>query len=341
MTNADSENLITGVSDVKSANAKNDNKRHTGRVLLVVVLALVVLASLFLYLESVGSVATEFADRIAVKTYLRRHYGAEAGEFTVRFTGYDQVRERYEYECGCAGGTFRMTCKRFRIRYDGYFDEFKCSREAEAAVDAYVKQYFSEHWSAEDRRATLTVNASVRVPEAVLNAYESDTGFDVTKLLVDYGGTIELEAKLCGERIGFESYKNLAYELLNTLRGGLKTPPEFMQVFYYRTPDEAAGETAEVLAYESHLVSYMFNLNRSGYLGATNVNFIVETGQKQERSLRRLTAIRVVNFVVIGLVVVVLGTLWIVRRVRKQRRQRKAAERVADVDSGGGNTGEG
>ena len=303
-----------------------DSKRHTGRVLLVVFLALLVLCSLFLYLESSGSIVTEFADRLAVRSYLKKHYGAEAGEFTVRFTGFDPVRERYEYECECAAGSFRMTCKRFKVRYDGYFDEFKCSRRAEAAVDAYIKQYFAGQWSEEDKQASLEISASIRVPEASAGAYAVENSFDIPKLLADFGGTIELEATLHGGTVSFEQYKNLAYELLNTLRGGLKVPPEFMQVFYYRTPYAENGETEPVLAYESHLISYMFNFNRSGFLGASNVNFIVETGAKQERSLRRYTAIRVVNFVVIGLVVVVLGTLWIVRKVKKQRKYRKSSE---------------
>ena len=318
--------MLNSDNALRSNSKEKDSKRHTGRVLLVVFLALLVLCSLFLYLESSGSIVTEFADRLAVRSYLKKHYGAEAGEFTVRFSGFDPVRERYEYECECASGTFRMTCKRFKVRYDGYFDEFKCSRVAEAAVDAYIKQYFAGQWSEEDKQAALEINASIRVPEASAGAYAIEDGFDIPKLLTDFGGTIELEATLHGGLLSFEQYKNLAYELLNTLRGGLKVPPEFMQVYYYRTPSAENGETGPVLAYESHLISYMFNFNRSGFLGASNVNFIVETGAKQERSLRRYTAIRVVNFVVIGLAVVVLGTLWIVRKVKKQRKYRKGAE---------------
>ena len=325
--------MLSSVNTSNSISTEKDSKRHTGRVLLVVFLALLVLCSLFLYLESGGSSVTEFADRLAVKSYLKKHYGAEEGEFTVRFTGYDQVRERYEYECECTSGTFRMTCKRFKVRYDGYFYEFKCSRRAETAVDAYIKQYFAGKWSGEDKQATLDINASIRVPEASADAYSAEDGFDIPKLLTDFGGTVELEATLNGGQLSFEQYKNLAYELLNTLRGGLKVPPEFMQVYYYRAPSAENGETEPVLAYESHLVSYMFNYNRSGYLGATNVNFIVETGAKQERSLRRYTAIRVVNFAVIGLVVVGLGTLWIVRKVKKQRKYRKGAEALDAVST--------
>lgn len=321
--------MLSSVNTAKPVSANEDNKRHTLRVLLVVFLALLVLCTLFLYLESIGSSAAEFADRAAVKSYLRKHYGAEAGEFTVRFTGYDQLRERYTYECDCGRGTFKMTCKRFKVRYDGYFDEFLCSRGAEAAVDAYIKQYFAANWSAEDKQSALEINASIRVPEASAGAYLTDGGYDIARILTDFGGTVELEATLRGGRIAFEPYKNLAYDLLNTLRGGLKVPPEFMQVFYYRAPD-AEGETADVLAYESHLISYMFNFNRSGYIGASNVNFIVETGAKQERSLRWATGIRLVNFIVIGLTVAALLTLWIVRRIRKQRKYRRGAEQLTE-----------
>ncbi len=322
--------MLKIVDTGKSISEEKDNKRHTWRVLLVVFLALLVLCSLFLYLESAGSSVTEFADRIAVRSYLRKHYGADAGEFTVRFTGYDQVRERYEYECGCRLGTFKMTCKRFKIRYDGFFDEFRCSRSAETAVDAYIGQYFAEHWQGEEQGAALEVNASIRVPEASAGAYAAGSGFDVPKLLKDFGGSFELEAKLSGGRISFEQYKSLSYELLNMLRGALKVPGEFMQVYYYRTPEASQGETDSVLAYESHLVSYMFNFNRSGYAGATNVNFIVEAGPKEKRSLRWATGIRLVNFIVISLVVIVLSTLWIVRRVRKQRRYRRGAEQLTE-----------
>ena len=244
--------MLSSVNTAKPVSANEDTKRHTLRVLLVVFLALLVLCTLFLYLESIGSGAAEFADRAAVKSYLRKHYGAEAGEFTVRFTGYDQLRERYTYECDCGRGTFKMTCKRFKVRYDGYFDEFLCSRGAEAAVDAYIKQYFAANWSAEDKQSALEINASIRVPEASEGAYLTDGGYDIARLLTDFGGTVELEATLRGGRIAFEPYKNLAYDLLNTMLhyqndltfmalSLFKDPdfmtPEFERNGYYSTPD--------------------------------------------------------------------------------------------------------
>ncbi len=304
---------------------REDKKKHTRRVILIVLLALIVVVSFVLYLEITGSRGGEFIDRITVSSYLKRNYGSEAGKFSIKYTGYNQVRSRYEYECTCDKGTFMMASSQFKVRYDGYYAEFKCDSQAEKAVEAYLKDYVASRWDDAEKGATWTLTAKIRIPLS-----EGDNASDSAAMLEKYGDTLELEASLKGNKLTFGEYKSLSYDFLDTLRSSMKVAPEFMQIFYYRFPDDSDRDTEQavtdaegnILSYESHLLNYMFNFNKQGYTSTDNVNFVVELGDKEKSSLRNYTIIRVVNFVIIGLAVVGLLILYFVRRSKKNKKRR-------------------
>ena len=305
---------------------RRDRKKRTGRVVLIVLLLLVVAVSFVLYLELSGSRGGEFIDRITVTSYLRSRYGKEAGKFNVEFTGYDKARGVYEYDCSCERGSFRMASKNFRVRYDGYYAEFMCDPNAGQAVQDYLSDYLSSRWDEAEKGASWTLSAKIRVPL-------EDAGLSPTEMLEKYGNTLDVEATLTGERLTFGQYKNLSYDLLDTVRSTLKLAPEFMQIFYYRYPE--AGEGGDnVLSYESHLRGYMFNYTKDGYSKSTDVNFVVELGEKEQKSLRNYTIIRVVNFLVIGLTVVALLTLYVVRKVKKKKKSEAALAKANDGGAG-------
>lgn len=313
----------TDVNYTESKTDRKDRNKRTARVIAAVLFAVILIASLFLYLEITGSRGGEFIDRITVNAYLKKNYGAELGNLSVSFKGYNAARKRYEYDCTCDKGTFLMASKNFRVRYDGYYAEFLCDPEAEEIVRDKIVGYMKENWIPEETGASLELKVNIRIPYS-----DGADKTDVLGLLEKYGSTVEMEATLSGRRLTFAEYKVLSYDLLDKLRGTIKVAPEFMQVFYYRDAEE--GETGPVLSYESQLKGYMFNYNQAGYTKATDVNFVVELSEKERSSLQKYTLIRVVNFVVIGLAVVGLGTLFIVRKIKKKKKQSKA-EKTASL----------
>ncbi|MBO4327399.1 MAG: hypothetical protein J5950_09020, partial [Clostridia bacterium] len=185
-----------------------------------------------------------------------------------------------------------------------------------------IRGYFDEKWPEAYADTKLELKLRLRVPLS--------DGADVNNaemLLKEYGSTMEMEFSIYGKKLSFSDYKECAYTLIETLREALKIEdqtvlPEFVQVFYFRDPE--GDETGPVMSYESELSGYMVYYKPDAFRKATDVNFVVELGPSEQRSLRNYTIIRVVNFVVIGLTVVGLGTFVIVRRIRKKRREAAA-----------------
>ena len=295
-----------------------DRQKRNRRIVAVVLLVLLLTVSFILYLEISGSSGGEFIDRITVKTYLKRNYGSELGGLEVNYKGYNKVRKRYEYECSCEKGTFMMASKNFRVRFDGYYADFLCDKKADQAVLETFKSYLDAKWPEKYPDTDLEIKLRIRVP-LTANADVSD----VNSLLREYGNTIEFEFTLTGKKLSFGEYKTCSYALVEILRDALKEneskAPEFVQIFYYRTPQ--GGETDNVMSYESELYGFMVNYTEKAYRDSTDVNFVVELGESEQKSLRNYTIIRVVNFVVIGLVVIGLTTFVIVRRIRKKRKE--------------------
>ncbi len=314
MADIDSESHINREYDYE----RKDKKRRAGRVVLFILLALLVAGSFILYLESTGSAGGEFLDRITVRSYLNRNYKSELSGLKITSSGFNAARGRFEYDCVCDKGTFRMAAKGFRVRYDGFYDNFMCDPVSDEAVGEFLRSYMTEKWDAAANGKSLEMSSHIRVP---LNETAGGGEPDPAALLEKYGDTLELEVKLSGEKLTFDEYKQLSYSMLDVLRGTLRKAPEFMQVFYYREPDGGSGERDKVLSYESRLSGISFNYNEGGYMRSTDTNFVVELGEKEQKALRRYTIIRIVNFVVIGATVVGLLTLWIVRRIRKKRRR--------------------
>ena len=298
---------------------RKDRQKRTKRVVAAVLLVVLLLVSLILYLEISGSKGGEFIDRITVNSYLKRNYGSELNDLKISYRGYNKVRRRYEYDCSCDKGTFIMASKNFRVKFDGYYAEFMCDKAADQTVLEAIRSYMDEKWPEAYDGVKLELKLRIRVPLS-----DGANVSDVQAVLKNYGATMELEASLYGKAISFSEYKNCAFALLDTIRGTLSVAPEFMQVFYFRDP--SGSETGPVMSYESELSGYMFNYNKDGFTKATDVNFVVELGESEQKSLRNYTIIRVVNFVVIGLVVVGLSTLIIVRRILKKRKESEQNE---------------
>ena len=293
---------------------RKDRRKRTGRVVAVVLFVVLLTLSFVLYLEISGSKGGEFIDRMTVRSYLRRNYGSELNDLQIEFKGYNKVRRRYEYECTCDKGTFTMGSKNFRVKFDGYYADYLCDKTADQTVLEAIRSYMTEKWPEAYEGAELEVKLRIRVPFS--------DGADVSNaetLLKEYGSSMEMEFSIYGKKLTFSEYKLCSYALIDTLRGTLKVAPEFIQIFYFRDPE--GSETGPVMSYESELYGYMVNYNRDAYLKATDINFVVELGSTEEKSLRNYTIIKVVNFVVIGLVVIGLSALIIVRRILKKRKE--------------------
>ena len=299
---------------------RKDRQKRTRRVVLVVLLVLLLTVSFILYLEITGSRGGEFIDRITVSSYLKRNYGSELKNLKISYRGYNKARRRFEYDCSCEKGQFIMASKNFRVKFDGYYTDFLCDKAADEAILGYIRTYMDEKWPESGETAKLDIKLLMKVPLAD-HADVSDTA----KLLEKYGSTMELEVNMYGKRLSFSEYKLCSYKMLDTIRGAMKVAPNYMQVFYFRDPE--ANETGPVMSYESELAGYMFNYNQGGYTKATDVNYIVELGETEKRSLKNYTIIRVVNFVVIGSVVIALATLFIVRRIKRKRKEAAALGR--------------
>jgi len=300
---------------------RKDRAKRVRRVVVIVLLGLFVLATYMLYRERQGSWPGELLNKPAVQNYLRKNYSDE-GSFKVTYSHFDKARKRYVYNCSCASGEFTMSASSFTLRYDGYAHDYLSDLELEAQTEQYFRDYLAANFDSGSASYELSLRLSVPASETAGGSIGEGIDDEISKAagnliaggLKKYGQTARFDVSFHGGEITFSEYKELVYGLLDALRGTLYRAPDFLQVFYYRTDAEAEG--GEVLAYESHLVSYMFNYNRDGFMKATDVNFYVEITGRQAASLKRYS---IIQTVVIGSIILLIVVAVVMRIVRKRK----------------------
>ncbi len=281
-----------------------------------VLIVLIVLVSYCAYAENAGIFPGGLLNRLAVTDYLDSHYPGSS--FAVSFKEYDQVRGRYVYACTGDAGDFTMAAKDFEVLEDGYFRTYLCDAALSEAAGDVLKAALETRWETLSG-SKITSAVSVAVPNS-----EKGTEQTPADLLVTYGGSVQVTATIRGERIDYEAYTELVWQVLDTVRASMpKMRNDFIQVFYYRTDD---NNPEGVLQYESHLQDYALMYTESGLKGAKNVHYYVELTDELQESLQWYTVIRVVVISVIGITVAGLGTLWLVRYSKKKKKYRKQPE---------------
>ena len=132
---------------------------------------------------------------------------------------------------------------------------------------------------------------------------------------------ISAELTLRGKALTYDEYKAFAYKAAEVFKSDVGFKPSALQLFYMREPGE--GETEDVMEYESRIPNYLFDVNESYFLSASQTHFIVEVDEELALKTRVLYITRTVVILTIAVTVVALTVLMIVRHIRRQRRYRR------------------
>ncbi|MFR1518165.1 MAG: hypothetical protein ACLSVG_05230 [Clostridia bacterium] len=307
----------------KYDNYDNENKGKLWKVFKPLLIALAIVFGICLVslaLSDFGLFPGNLLNRFSAASYIEETYGGEI----ISYDRYDKSSGNYIYKGNVAGKPCEIGVKNFKVRYDGYYQDYGRNKYFEAVVQEYLNDFLNQKWADQYPKNTASWTSTIDIPlsdaaypaEKVQNA--ADPGEAIEKALKTYGGSLCFTVEVRGEAISMEDYKGVVYGAVHILQQEMDNRPQSMQMYYYRQDPEG-----DVLQYESTVRTFQFNYNENGIRKATDLHRYVEVTGELETKVNIYYTVKCIFLIVVSGTVVALSVLWCVRKYRKHKRYKK------------------
>lgn len=143
----------------------------------------------------------------------------------------------------------------------------------------------------------------------------------VDKAIYEEHNNITIELTFQGERLKFNEYKVLVYQIIQVINDKLDWIPLQMQVFYQRYPE--GEETTNITEYESRVPNYLFEKDQGTVVNSSGTHFMIELDEVTEKKAKAYYTTKYIYLAVLSVTVIGLSVLFLVRQIRKHRRYHK------------------
>ena len=289
---------------------------------LLIALAIVIgICLLCLAFEAAGLFPGSLLNRFAVSSFLSDQYGGEI----VSFARYDQASGNYIYKCTVDGKPCEIGAKGFKIRYDGYYNDYGRNVYFEGVVENDLSAFLNQRWAEKYTDNTASWTCTIDIPlsdSAYPSAQTEDTEENeelIKAALKAYGGSLCFTVEVRGTELSMDDYKGVVYRAVDILQQEMDNRPQSMQMYYYRLNAEEP-----VLQYESTVQTFQFNYNESGIRRATDLHRYVEVPGELKTKANIYYTVKRIFLIVVSGTVIALSVLWCVRRYRKHKRYKNS-----------------
>lgn len=196
----------------------------------------------------------------------------------------------------------------------------------EAAVTEELNARLRSAFDSDSGFSLVEVKSFAAIYESRYSAEEYPEGHAVPAEIVDKAiyeehNHITIELTFQGERLKFNEYKVLVYQIMQVINDKLDWEPLQMQVFYQRYPEGA--ETQNVAEYESRIPNYLFEKDQGTVVNSSGTHFMIELDEATEKKAKAYYTTKYIYLAVLSVTVIGLSALFLVRQIRKRRRYHK------------------
>ncbi len=315
---------------VKFEDYDSERKGSFGRVLRALPVALAVLLGVVLLsfvLTGAGLFPGNVINRFVVSSYLKDNY---PDSDIVSYDGYDRDSKNFVYSCEVNGSPCKMEAGNFRVRYDGYYNDYCRNGYFEGVVEKYTDGFLNGKWHERFPETDASWSSVIDIPLSAVSypsagqadqtdqaqggAHEPGGNAELIQSALDeYGGSLRFTLNIRGDSVSFDDYKGLVYGAVNILQTEMANRPQELLVYYYRDED--------ILQYTSRVSTFQFNYNESGIRNATDLHSYAEIPEELETKVSIYYIVKAVFLIFLSVTVIALIVLWCVRRFRKHRKR--------------------